>query len=138
MPQQTLTLEAAARMMDVEEEMVAHWLAIGELPSLGCADVSWCYLRYRQRWRSCHEEKYETKQKEKIMADIGISAEELAARIRDIAPAMNEAWLQVAGDENIWQQRMDGPVYRSTFILGRFRWYRRVRVWWLRRQLGGE
>ncbi len=73
-------------------------------------------------------------QEEKMM----MTAKELASRIRDIAPAMNEAWLQASSDENIWQQRMDGPVYRSTFILGHFRWYRRMRVWWLRRQLGGE
>jgi hypothetical protein len=66
------------------------------------------------------------------------SAEELAARIREVAPAMHEAWLQVAGDEHIWQQRIDGPVYRGTFILGRFRWYRRLRVWWLRKQLEGK
>jgi hypothetical protein len=65
MTQQILTLDEAARIMDVEEEMVAHWLTSGELPSLGCVDVSWCYLHYRQRWRSVYEEKYETKQEEK-------------------------------------------------------------------------
>jgi hypothetical protein len=59
MAQQILTLDEAARMMDVEEEMVAHWLASGELPSLGCADVSRCYLRYRQRWRDVYKGKQE-------------------------------------------------------------------------------
>lgn len=66
------------------------------------------------------------------------SDEELAARmqrIQQIAPAMHEAWQQVKGDESAWQWRIDGPVYRRTPILGRFRWYRRLRVWWLRRQI---
>jgi hypothetical protein len=35
----------------------------------------------------------------------------------------------------IQQTNIDGPVYRQTPILGRFRWYRRFRVWKLRRQL---
>ena len=49
--------------------------------------------------------------------------------------AMHAAWEQTAGDEALWQARIDGPVYRQTPLLGRFRWYRRFRVWQLRRSL---
>lgn len=49
MGQQIITRFEAARMMNVEEGVVQQWLESGELLSLGLADVSWCYLRYRQR-----------------------------------------------------------------------------------------
>jgi hypothetical protein len=51
MGQQIITRLEAARMMNVEEATVQQWLESGELLSLGLADVSWCYLRYRQRVR---------------------------------------------------------------------------------------
>jgi hypothetical protein len=35
--------------------------------------------------------------------------------------------------EDLWQLRIDGPVYRRTLVLGRFRWYRQFRVWMVRR-----
>jgi len=54
--------------------------------------------------------------------------------ILDALKVMDAAW-QAIGDSDIWEQRIDGPVYRRTPLLGRFRWYRQLRVWWLRKQL---
>ena len=56
----------------------------------------------------------------------------------DAIKVMDAAWQQAIGNNDIWEQRIDGPVYRSTPLLGQFRWYRRLRVWWLRRQLEGK
>lgn len=68
----------------------------------------------------------------------GVSFEQFSKALQDMAPAMDKAWQQVGGDEMLWKQRIDGPVYRQTPVLGRFCWYRRLRAWWLRRQLGME
>jgi len=56
-------------------------------------------------------------------------------RIVIATQAMSAAWEQAIGNSDIWQQRIDGTVYRRTPLVGRYRWYRRLRVWWLRRQL---
>lgn len=64
--------------------------------------------------------------------------EEAAKALAEMAPAMDAAWRHVAEDESIWQARIDGPAYRSTPILGHFRWYRRWRVVRLHAQLEEE
>lgn len=53
---------------------------------------------------------------------------------RERFPGIRLSLLSPDFDES-WQARVDGPVYRRTPILRRFRWYRRLRVWWLRRQI---
>lgn len=65
-----------------------------------------------------------------------MTSEEFVKRAQELGRAMQASWQQIGGDELLWKQRIDGPVYRQTPVLGRFRWYRRLRVWWLRRQLG--
>jgi hypothetical protein len=65
-----------------------------------------------------------------------MTSKEFVERAQELGRAMQKAWDQVGGDEMLWAMRVDGPVYRQTPVLGRFRWYRRLRVWWLRRQLG--
>lgn len=61
--------------------------------------------------------------------------QECAAALHTIAESLERVWPQTFGNEALWEARIDGPVYRDTPILGCFRWYRRLRVWWLRRQL---
>jgi hypothetical protein len=60
---------------------------------------------------------------------MGVSFEQFSKAMQEIAPAIDEAWQQIGGDEMLWAMRVDGDVYRQTPVLGRFRWYRRLRVW---------
>jgi hypothetical protein len=53
----------------------------------------------------------------------------VAETLRAVAPGIQN----VLEDDTLWQRREE--LYRTTFILGRFHWYRKFRVWWIRRQL---
>jgi hypothetical protein len=68
-----------------------------------------------------------------ISAATGYTTKEVSDAIVSLAPYMQDAWNNAMEDESLWQRREE--LYRETFLLGRFRWYRRFRVWWIRRQL---
>jgi hypothetical protein len=63
----------------------------------------------------------------------GYTAKEVADALISIGPAMQKAWDAAMGDDSLWQLREE--LYRETPVLGRFRWYRQLRVWNIRRQI---